>query len=558
MKIFKKGQEVNGEALDSPLPPPPATDRVAEPIDTDITDLVDWYLNPEAPSPVESPQSTEWADPVPTDADLAAPAATPTPAARSAEPIEYTPVSPAQPKTDDKPSGPSLKKSSSSANGNLPVRFERPPLTEELNELKREAKDALTMRLGSLLSDSTVSEDRLQEMVIEGLADVLLNQDTSAYSEGQLDQLGDELLHDILGHGPIEPLLEDPLVSEIMVNGPNQIFVERAGKIYETSARFESDAQVRRVIDRIVSRIGRRIDESSPMVDARLPDGSRVNAVIPPLAVDGPSITIRKFSKTALTEQDLVAYQTLTWESVGLLRAFVAGKLNMLISGGTGSGKTTLLNVCSNFIPEGERVVTIEDSVELRLNQRHVVRLESRPPNVEGRGEVAIRDLVRNSLRMRPDRIVVGECRGGEALDMLQAMNTGHDGSLTTLHANSPRDCIARLETLVLMAGMDLPIRAIREQIASAIDVIVQLSRLRDGTRRVTHITEVVGMEGDIITLSDIFLLETSGVDAQGNYIAELKPTGLRPLVAERLLDHGIELRSSLFGDPMAMEIGLG
>ena len=353
-------------------------------------------------------------------------------------------------------------------------------------------------------------------------------------------------------------MLEDPLVTEIMVNGPNQVFVERAGKIYETNVRFESDAQVRRVIDRIVSRIGRRIDESSPMVDARLPDGSRVNAIIPPLAVDGPSITIRKFSKTALTEQDLVAYKTLTWESVGLLRAFVAGKLNMLISGGTGSGKTTLLNLCSNFIPEGERVVTIEDSVELRLNQRHVVRLESRPPNIEGRGEIAIRDLVRNSLRMRPDRIVVGECRGGEALDMLQAMNTGHDGSLTTLHANSPRDCVARLETLVLMAGMDLPIRAIREQIASAIDIIVQLSRLRDGTRRVTHITEVVGMEGETITLSDIFLLETRGIDEHGNYIAELKPTGLRPMVAERLADHGIELRSSLFGDPMATEIGLG
>ena len=424
-------------------------------------------------------------------------------------------------------------------------------MPKDLSELKKQAKDALTLRLGSLLSDSRVSEDELQEMVIQGLADVLLNQDTSAYSEAQLDQLGDELLHDILGHGPIEPLLEDPLVSEVMVNGPNQVFVERAGKIFETSAKFDSEEQVRRVIDRIVSRIGRRIDESSPMVDARLPDGSRVNAIIPPLAVDGSSLTIRKFSKQALTEQDLVDYGSLTWESVGLLRAFVSGKLNMLISGGTGSGKTTLLNVCSNFIPEGERVVTIEDSVELRLNQRHVVRLESRPPNVEGRGEVSIRDLVKNSLRMRPDRIVVGECRSGEALDMLQAMNTGHEGSLTTLHSNSPRDCIARLETLVLMAGMDLPVRAIREQIASAIDVIVQLNRLRDGTRRVTHITEVVGMEGDTITLSDIFLLKTQGVDENGNYIAELKPTGLRPLVAQRLADEGIELRASLFGDPM-------
>jgi len=552
MKIFKKGGDSDAATA---APAPSAATPAAAP-DSDITDLVDWYLNPEAPSPVEKQQATDW--------NTAAQAAAPSGQATGPnDTIEFTPVSTAQPEismtgpADAATPAPTPDEAKPASNGNLPVRFERPPLTEELNDLKREAKDALTIRLGSLLSDSTVSEEQLQEMVIEGLADVLLNQDTSSYSEGQLDQLGDELLHDILGHGPIEPLLEDPLVSEIMVNGPNQVFVERAGKIYETSARFESDAQVRRVIDRIVSRIGRRIDESSPMVDARLPDGSRVNAIIPPLAVDGPSITIRKFSKTALTEQDLVAYQTLTWESVGLLRAFVAGKLNMLISGGTGSGKTTLLNVCSNFIPEGERVVTIEDSVELRLNQRHVVRLESRPPNVEGRGEVAIRDLVKNSLRMRPDRIVVGECRGGEALDMLQAMNTGHDGSLTTLHANSPRDCVARLETLVLMAGMDLPIRAIREQIASAIDVIVQLSRLRDGTRRVTHITEVVGMEGETITLSDIFLLETRGIDEQGNYIADLKPTGLRPLVAERLLDHGIELRSSLFGDPMNMEIGI-
>ena len=422
--------------------------------------------------------------------------------------------------------------------------------------IRDRAKEALTVRLGGLLSDSSVSEDRLQELVIEGLADVLLNQDTSGYSEAQLDQLGDELLHDILGHGPIEPLLEDPLVSEIMVNGPNQVFVERAGKLFETSAKFESDAQVRRVIDRIVSRIGRRIDESSPMVDARLPDGSRVNAIIPPLAVDGSSLTIRKFGKKGLTEQDLVAYGTLSWESVGLLRAFVAGKLNMLVSGGTGSGKTTLLNVCSNFIPEGERIVTIEDSVELRMNQRHVVRLEARPPNIEGRGEVSIRDLVKNSLRMRPDRVVIGECRSGEALDMLQAMNTGHDGSLSTIHANSPRDCMSRLEVLVLMAGMDLPLRAIREQIASAVDVVVQLNRLGDGSRRVTHITEVVGMEGDTITLQDIFVLETNGVDEDGKFIAELKPTGLRPVCAQRLADQGIELRASLFGDPLAQALG--
>ncbi len=542
MKIFKKSAEVGDGVAESSSVPSSASD----PAENDITNLVDWYLNPDDPSPMVDPQAAQ-------TNSLAGPVEVPLPAPAGTGTIAYTPIPAANPSDALQP-----VPAAAAAGENSPIHVEQAQLSEDLKELKRTVKNSLTTRLGSLLSDSSISEEQLQEKVVEGLAGVLLTQDTSSYSEAQLDQLGDELLHDILGHGPIEPLLEDPLVTEIMVNGPNQVFVERAGKIYETNVTFESDAQVRRVIDRIVSRIGRRIDESSPMVDARLPDGSRVNAIIPPLAVDGPSITIRKFSKTALTEQDLVAYKTLTWESVGLLRAFVAGKLNMLISGGTGSGKTTLLNLCSNFIPEGERVVTIEDSVELRLNQRHVVRLESRPPNIEGRGEIAIRDLVRNSLRMRPDRIVVGECRGGEALDMLQAMNTGHDGSLTTLHANSPRDCVARLETLVLMAGMDLPIRAIREQIASAIDIIVQLSRLRDGTRRVTHITEVVGMEGETITLSDIFLLETRGIDEHGNYIAELKPTGLRPMVAERLADHGIELRSSLFGDPMATEIGLG
>jgi len=567
MKIFKKSADgsvnkvetrefpVVGGASDAPAPAGAVEEGEG------INDLVDWYLNPDAPSPMVN-QADGWtSDPsLSASSDAQAPAPPPPPppdvpdfdeiaieAARSQAPDDS-----ARKVFEGVQNAISEPVETEYAAGQLPVRFERPPLTEELTELKHETKQALTKRLGSALSDTTVSEDHLQQMVIEGLADVLLNHDTSGYSEAQLDQLGDELLNDILGHGPIEPLLEDPLVSEIMVNGSNQVFVERGGRIFETSARFDNDAQVRRVIDRIVSRIGRRIDESSPMVDARLPDGSRVNAIIPPLAVDGPTLTIRKFSKQALTEQDLVAYNTLTWESVGLLRAFVSGKLNMLISGGTGSGKTTLLNVCSNFIPEGERVVTIEDSVELRLNQRHVVRLESRPSNIEGRGEISIRDLVKNSLRMRPDRIVVGECRSGEALDMLQAMNTGHDGSLTTLHANSPRDAIARLETLVLMAGMDLPIRAIREQIASAIDVIVQLNRLRDGTRRVTHITEVVGMEGERVTLADIFLLETQGLDENGNYIAELKPTGLRPMVAERLADHGIELRASLFGDPLA------
>lgn len=293
------------------------------------------------------------------------------------------------------------------------------------------------------------------------------------------------------------------------------------------------------------------------MVDARLLDGSRVNAVIPPLAVDGPSLTIRKFAKRALDYRDLMAYGTLSQESVDLLEAFVRGRLNILVSGGTGSGKTTLLNVLSNFIPDGERIVTIEDAVELRLNKRHVVRLESRPPNLEGKGAVMIRDLVKNSLRMRPDRIVVGECRGGETLDMLQAMNTGHDGSLSTLHANTPRDAVSRVETMVMMAGMDLPIRAIREQVSSAVDIIVQLSRLRDGSRRVTHITEVVGMEGDTVTLSDIFVLDIQGMDEGGRYIASLRPTGLRPMVLDKLKDEGIELDPNTFGDFGSVEADL-
>jgi pilus assembly protein CpaF len=311
------------------------------------------------------------------------------------------------------------------------------------------------------------------------------------------------------------------------------------------------------VIDRIVSQVGRRIDESSPMVDARLPDGSRVNAVIPPLAVDGPSLTVRKFSTEPFTADDLVALGSFSPETVALLSACVRGRLNALVTGGTGTGKTTLLNVLSSFIPDDERIVTIEDSVELQMNQHHVVRLESRPPNVEGRGMVAIRDLVRNSLRMRPDRIIVGEVRGGEALDMLQAMNTGHDGSLSTVHANTPRDAISRLETMVLMAGMDLPDRAVREQIASAIDLIVHLSRFRDGTRRVTHVTEVVGMEGQVVTLQDIFAFDYSaGVDADGRHRGSLQPTGIRPAFVDRLADHGIVVPAGTFGTPEVLAGG--
>jgi pilus assembly protein CpaF len=334
-----------------------------------------------------------------------------------------------------------------------------------------------------------------------------------------------------------------------MVNRADQIYVERNGQLFLTDTKFTSEDALRRVIERIVTRIGRRIDESSPLVDARLPDGSRVNAIIPPLAVNGASLTIRKFSREALTVEKLIGFGSLSPEMAELLRACVLARMNIIVSGGTGTGKTTMLNVLSSFIPASDRIVTIEDAVELQLQQDHVVRLESRPANIEGKGEVSIRDLVRNSLRMRPDRIVVGEVRGGESLDMLQAMNTGHDGSISTVHANSPRDAVARLETLVLMAGMDLPLRAIREQIASAVNLIVHISRLRDGSRRVTHVTEVQGMEGDIVTLQDAFVFDYSaGIDANGRFLGKPIPTGVRPRFTDRFEELGIRISPAVFG----------
>jgi pilus assembly protein CpaF len=345
----------------------------------------------------------------------------------------------------------------------------------------------------------------------------------------------------------LEPLLKDPTISEIMVNGPKNVYVERDGKLQRVSTVFEDDDHVMRIIDRIVAPLGRRVDESSPTVDARLPDGSRVNAVIPPISLVGPTLTIRKFSKVPLTIEDLIDYGSITPEVVEFLKACVYARKNVVISGGTGSGKTTLLNIMSSFIPNDERIVTIENAAELQLRQEHVVTLESRPPNIEGRGEVSIRDLVINCLRMRPDRIVVGECRGAEALDMLQAMNTGHDGSLTTAHSNSPRDTLARLETMVLMAGMELPVRAIREQIASAVDVIVHQSRMRDGTRKVVNVTEVQGMEGDVIVLSDIFIFEQTGLEG-GNIIGRLRPTGIRPRFMPDIEAAGIHLPPNIFG----------
>ena len=362
-------------------------------------------------------------------------------------------------------------------------------------------------------------------------------------------------------YGVITPLLLDDSVSEVMVNGRDQIYVERQGKLVRAEAAFASDEDLIRVIREIAAFVGRRIDEESPMVDARLPDGSRVNAIIPPLAIDGPSLTIRKFAKDPYTVQDLVRFGTLTEEAAGFLQACVTARMNAIVSGGTGSGKTTTLNVLSSFIPSDERIVTIEDAAELQLRQDHKVRLESRPPNLDGRGRISIRELVVNSLRMRPDRIVIGECRSGEALDMLQAMNTGHDGSLTTIHANTPRDALSRLETLVLMSGIDLPQRAIREQIASAIHLIVQQSRMRDGVRRITNITEVVGREGDTITLQDVFLFQEAGVDGAGRIIGKLTPTGIRPNAMAKLYAKRISLSpalTALYPDRKAPDFTVG
>jgi len=369
-------------------------------------------------------------------------------------------------------------------------------------------------------------------------------------------QIFDEVLDEMTGFGPIQPLLDDPDVSEVMVNGPKKVFIEKGGKLTKSAVTFDDDDHVERIIDRIILPLGRRVDADSPTVDARLPDGSRVNAVIRPVAIDGPCITIRKFKKDKLSVQQLVDFGSVTQNMAEFLRACVLAHLNIVISGGTGSGKTTLLNVLSTYIPEGERIVTIEDAAELQLQQDHVLRMETKVPNVDGRGAVTIRDLVRNSLRMRPDRIVVGECRGGEALDMLQAMNTGHDGSLTTLHANTPRDALSRLETMVLMSGMDLPLKVVRQQISSAVDLIVQQTRLKDGARKVTAVTEVVGMEGDTVVMTDIFKFEQTGVGPGGKILGELKPTGIRPLFGPKLEASGFKLGAEIFMPSGGMNLG--
>jgi len=418
------------------------------------------------------------------------------------------------------------------------------PARESFRDVKFRIQNRVIQDLDPKLDLTNQVEVRRQ---IEEIFSRVIDEEGLALTRAERVRMLEQITDEIIGLGPLEPLLRDDSVSEIMVNGPRQVYIERAGKLELTNVVFQNDDHVMRIIDRIIAPIGRRVDESSPMVDARLTDGSRVNAIIPPLSLVGPVITIRKFAASPFTTEDLVRFGTATPDMFDFLRACVEARLNIFVSGGTGSGKTTTLNVLSSFIPNDERIVTIEDAAELQLRQEHVVTLESRPPNIEGKGAIPIRELVRNSLRMRPDRIVVGECRSGEALDMLQAMNTGHDGSLSTGHANTPRDMLSRLETMVLMAGVDLPVRAIREQISSAVDLIVHQSRLKDGTRKITNITEVQGMEGDTIVMQDVFVFEQTGV-IDGKIQGRLKPTGIRPKFVEQFEAMGIHLPNNIFG----------
>jgi pilus assembly protein CpaF len=427
----------------------------------------------------------------------------------------------------------------------LPAAKEDRDYTKLINLLVNTIRDEIRGR--------DLNQEELTSIVIS-LVDKKLAQANITLPKNVYKMVIKEINNDIIGYGPIQKLLDDPSISEIMVNGPNSVYIERNGRLESTKVRFNSDEHVMRIINRIVLPLGRRIDEENPTVDARLPDGSRVNAVIPPVSIDGPSLTIRKFAKDRLGIPDLIRFGSVTQTVATFFEACVKARLNILISGGTGSGKTTLLNILSSYIQNHDRIVTIEDAAELQLQQDHVVRLETIPENVDGKGEVDIRHLVKNSLRMRPDRIIVGECRSGEALDMLQAMNTGHDGSLTTIHANTPRDCLSRLETLVLMAGMNIPIKVIRGQVASAIDLIIQQSRMPDGSRKITYVTEVSGMEGDTIVMSDIFKFEIQGTNSEGNVIGELKATGIRPLFMERISKAGFPLGPSIFMPPISKQ----
>jgi len=429
---------------------------------------------------------------------------------------------------------------------------QEPELTRQLSPTEREWKQRIYDRLLKVLDLSllgSLEEGAARHQIREITARLLL-EESAPLSLAQRQFVTRRIEDEVMGHGPLEPLLADPTVSDILINGSQQVYVERRGKLELTEVRFNDDAHLMNIIDRIVSAVGRRVDESSPMVDARLKDGSRVNVIIPPLSLDGPMMSIRRFAVELFKVDDLIRLGTINEPMALVLKAIVHGRLNVVISGGTGAGKTTLLNILSGFVPVTERVVTIEDSAELQLQQPHVVRLETRPPNIEGKGQVSQRDLVRNSLRMRPERIIVGEVRGAEALDMLQAMNTGHDGSLTTVHANSPRDALSRIETMVSMTGISFPIRALRAQMASAINVVVQVTRDEDGRRRLVSLQEVNGMEGEVITMSEIFAFERSGIDAEGNVLGELRATGVMPAFQRRLARRGIELPPSLFSAP--------
>jgi pilus assembly protein CpaF len=468
----------------------------------------------------------------PTSQNQAAPAGPP--------PAASPPQAPPPPSASPRPPEPPR-----AAASGRPVPVMSPGSTREsFRDLKYRVLKQVIGELDSQLDLSNEAEIRRQ---VETLFEHALEGEAPGLMRGERARMLEQITDEIVGLGPLEPLLQDTSITEVMVNGPEQVYVEREGKLVETDVKFQDDNHVMRIIDRIISPLGRRVDESSPMVDARLADGSRVNAVIPPISLVGPVLTVRKFAASPFTVDDLIRFGSATPEMFDFLRACVEARLNVFISGGTGSGKTTLLNVLSSFIPDDERIVTIEDAAELQLRQRHVVTMEARPSNIEGKGAVPIRELVRNSLRMRPDRIIVGEVRSGEALDMLQAMNTGHDGSMSTGHANSPRDMLARLETMVLMAGMDLPLRAIREQIAAAVDLIIHQERLKDGSRKITAITEVQSMEGDVIVLQDIFIFEQLGV-SEGKIEGRLRPTGVRPRFSEKFDVRGFHLPAQLFG----------